>query len=637
VTTDRYEYFREEARELLEDLTTWLLAREKGEGAQAQHREALRLAHTLKGAARVMGLGGTADLAHELEDRLAELEGTAPAPLAAAEAWRLLDQLAAAVDELGATPAEAEEAPAAAEPEEPEGRESIRVELAALTDLQEGIYDASLQVEQLRALALAGDRRRLLEALATLARTLEWAGNDARALRMRAAREIFVGLERATHDAAADADRRVAFRAEGGDVRLDGHVLAQVREALLHLVRNAVAHGIEPEADRVAAGKPPAGQVLVAVERRGGTVRFRCEDDGRGIDHGAVRRAAERQGLLPLDAAAELGHMEVQALILRPGFSTAASVTQLAGRGVGLDVLAQNIARLKGQLAIHSTPGKGTRVELEVPVSAAVVEVLLVRAGGVVAAIPFAAVAGATERTATEVVRSGDRDVVPGPDGPMPWLVLAEHLGWEPKTATAWPAVTVRGAQGTAAIAVDKLLGTADVVVRPLPPGVGPQALVVGAALGPDGAPRPVLDVEALVATARAPGRPPVVAPARSDLPILVIDDSLTTRMLERTILEAEGHEVVLATNAEEGLALARTRPFGLYVVDVEMPGMNGFEFVAATQADAALRLTPAIMVSSLSGPDQARRAEAAGARAYICKGEFDQRRFLALVDRLKG
>jgi two-component system chemotaxis sensor kinase CheA len=505
---------------------------------------------------------------------------------------------------------------------------------------------STLTAQRTYALAeeLRGSLDRLVRSLSggveQVSRELAQVREAANRLRLLPASVIFGPLERAVRDAAQELGRSVTFHASGGDGRLDAHVLAALRDALLHAVRNAVAHGIEPVAERRAAGKPAAGRVTLQVERRGSAVAFVCRDDGRGIDVDAVRREAVRTGVLTESEAASAGPRDVIRLLLRGGLTTTRAVTEVSGRGIGLDVVREAAARLKGEVILESETGRGTSVEIRVPVSLSSLSALVVEAAGVAAVIPLDAVRRTMRLAGSEIARAPLSDSVVFEGRVIPFLPLAKALR-RPLPATQkrphWSLVVVESGGSLAALGVDRLLGSAIVVVRPLASWIEAAPLVAGASLDAEGNPQLVLDPAGLVLAAQA-GRgaqPDPVAAAR--LPLLVVDDSLTTRMLEQSILESAGYEVDLATSAEEALVKAGARRYGLFVVDVEMPGMDGFGFVARTRTDPALRETPAILVTSRSSPEDRRRGEEAGARAYIVKGEFDQGYLLETIRELVG
>lgn len=686
MSRDPYRYFRVEARELIDQLGAGALELEKGPDPAAVVARLLRVAHTLKGAARVVKHREIADLAHAAEDALEPLrDGASPVTRdrvdALLEITDAMTEGLRAVEASGAkptppltspapTPAVAPQ-PSTAEPapalhadrddleallaslaeahvqlaragQGPESFARVRALAAHLADLVAsprglGSPGASPRVgavvDELRS-SLASLERDLTGRVERAARELALSRDAAERLRLLPAERLFHSLERTARDAAASLGRQVTFEGAGGAVRLEGEVLAAVGAALVQVVRNAVAHGVEAPAARASAGKDPTGRVSVTVSRRGSRVCFACSDDGRGVDVEAVRARAERKGVA-LDDARAHGADGVLRLLLRGGLSTATSVTELSGRGVGLDLVRETAERLGGEVAIRTEAGRGTTVELVVPALASSLEALIVEAGGQVAAIPL----GATRRTA----RVTAEDLSRGPEGasvvidgaavpfvPLPPLLRAGAGG----ARASWSAVLVESGGAAVALGVEGLVGVDTVILRP-PPALTPaHPAVLGVWLDAGGAARVALDPAGLLAARGAAVEPPS-APARP--PVLVIDDSLTTRMLEQSILESAGYEVDVAVSGEEGMAKARERRYGLFLVDVEMPGMDGFTFVERTRADPELRAVPAILVTSRASADDRARGAAAGAVGHIEKSAFNQAELIARIRGLIG
>ncbi len=251
---------------------------------------------------------------------------------------------------------------------------------------------------------------------------LEQVRESANFLRLLPASAIFAPLERAVRDAAHALGKQVRFTAEGGSIRLDGHVLAGLREALLHVVRNSVAHGIETAAERRASGKDACGTIRLSIERRESDVVFACRDDGRGIDVESIRRAAVQRGLLSLSAAPALDLDGAIRLILRGGFTTKNSVDEISGRGIGLDAAREAAERLKGRLELRSEPGAGTTIEIRVPVSLSALMALEVESASTVAAIPISAVRRTIRIAASDVARSAESDTILFDGEPVPFL-----------------------------------------------------------------------------------------------------------------------------------------------------------------------------------------------------------------------
>jgi two-component system chemotaxis sensor kinase CheA len=697
VARDPYKYFRVEARELVEQLGQGILGLSKTPLEPELVPRLLRLAHTLKGAARVVRQPEIAEIAHAFEESLLPLRDASSAASAelVRELLTLIDRASSAVRALD-VPEVAEPSPAAnvtnvtnvtsaaasapARPAADETLRTVRVDIEDTDALLRGVSEASVQVaalkrelshfEQLGSLArvvsdllaprsgpgasvakarehLEGLRTQLEQFRRGLASGLEQVDSElselresSQRLRLVPAQTLFPVLERAVYDAAQSLGRRVEFKATGGEVRLDAFVLSTLRDALLHVVRNAVVHGLEDPAERASAGKAAQGTLSFDVVRRGNRAVFSCRDDGRGVDVEAVRRAVVERGFLPRAQAHSMSVGEVMRVLLTSGISTSASVTQLAGRGIGLDVVREAVLRLKGEVAIESARGEGSTFALDVPISVASLTALIVDVAGVTHAIPLDAVRSTLRVSSREIARSQDSESVVHEGKVVPFTPLARALrrGAAPtERRPVWPTVLVSAGGRAAALGVDRVLGTSNVVVRALPALVQADAVVAGAALDAEGNPQLVLDTVGLVLAAESQRGVSLQTEPRVRAPILVVDDSLTTRMLEQSILESAGYEVELAVSAEQALEKAALRRYGLFVVDVEMPGMDGFEFVAKTRADPVLQATPAVLVTSRNAPEDLKRGERVGARAYIVKGEFDQGHLLQVIRSLIG
>ena len=672
---DPYKYFRIEARELLDQFAQGVLDLEKGTGG-GQLARLLRIGHTLKGAARVVKVNEIADSAHAIEEVLVPWRDNRTA-VPRAEIDRVLAELDRAEAHLknlapppeeSAAPAETAEtaSPAPAPAEEP--TLSVRTELTdvdtlldglaethallsglriAADDMEKGRHLADLLLAQLSprpGAALSGTQKHLFilaeelrrklfgadraleQTLGQMDRELGQLRDAAEQMRLVAAATLFTGLERTVRDGARALGRLAEFAGEGGEVRLDAPVIEAVQHALVQMVRNAVAHGIESPAERRAQGKPEEGRVRLRVARRGRRILFECSDDGRGFDFDAIRRAAK---------APQASDEEAVRLLLKGGISTSNEVTVAAGRGVGMDVVRDVAQRLGGGLDVRSEAGRGTVFELTVPSSLLALDTLLVESSGVVAGLPLDSVRCCLRLKPEDFADTGRGLAIRHEQAAVPFLPLAELIAApRPPAEMRWTAVIVSGREGLAAIGIDRLLGTARVVVHPLPDEAPADAIVAGASLDAEGNPRLVLDPDRLVAAVgRASGSS---APESRPLPtILVVDDSLTTQMLQRSILDSAGYPVDVAGSAEIGLEMARAREYGLFLVDVEMPGMDGFGFVERIRSDPVLYRIPAIMVTSRNAPEDLQRGRAVGAQGYMVKSAFDQNELLAMIRRL--
>jgi two-component system chemotaxis sensor kinase CheA len=493
---------------------------------------------------------------------------------------------------------------------------------------------------ELETLLVTSDRQ-LSTNVEQAARELGQVRDAAERLRLVPVANLWGALERTARDAALALGKRVRFETSGGDVRLETELLLQVQRALLQAVRNAVAHGIESPSERTAAQKAPEGLVAIDVRRRDDRVIFRCRDDGRGLDQEAVRRSAERRGINPASLAGLDGE-GLARLLLRGGISTSASVSAVSGRGIGLDLIREVAESLGGTVAMSSNAPSGTVIELALPVSLSALSALLVEVAGQILAVPLAAVRGTTSQRADEVTHTAEGESIALDGKIVPYVGLERLLTFGAAQASEVTrqanrsSVMVVADGGIVALGVERVLGIESIVARGIPELALMSVIVSGASFDADGNPRIVLSPEGLVHAARKLAAAPRPEP-QPRAPILVIDDSLTTRMLEQSILESAGYEVELAVSGEEGMDKARLRKYALFLVDVEMPGMDGFTFIERTRADPELCQVPAILVTSRASAEDRERGRAVGALAHIEKREFNQTELLDRIRKLVG
>ena len=681
--------FAEEAEGRLAALSELLLELEDNGDDRELLSSVFREAHTLKGAAAVVGMADVLRVAHAMEEVLERLrrgDGAAtpamvdallgavdgirelvPAALAGDDRADQADRLVGALRDPapGPEPSPPPEAPPDQPPPGPAPaargrspvpgggrRDTIRLPVQRLDELVRLVGEASaaaLRVGRLVTDELGVEPAGVPE-LHDLTRVLESLQERTLQARMVPFATVAEPLRRAGRDLARSLGKAVELELRGQDTELDRGVLERIADPLLHLVRNAIDHGIEPPETRQSAGKPPRGTVRVHATQLGSEVVVTVADDGRGIDLARVRQRAGEAG----DTLDGVGDEEAIYAIFRSGLSTAAAVSEVSGRGVGLDVVRTSLAAVRGRVEVHSEPGAGSEFRLSVPITLAVLPCLLVEAAGRRFGIPMHSVVSVEAAGWTQdhvegqaVIRVRDQ-ILPVSDLAV---ILGGTAGQDATPTGDRPAVVVASMTRRHAFRVDALLGQRNVVVKDLGRLLPRLALLAGAALEPDGSILLVLDVSGLVDRARwirttaaqrrgavsgggdAP-RPPESAVAAS---ILVVDDTAVVRELERSILEEAGYRVRTAGDGRSALTALAGHRVDLVVTDVDMPDCDGLELTRAIRAEPGLAGLPVVVVTSKAADADRRLAMEAGADAYLVKGDLDRRSLLAVIGRLLG
>jgi two-component system chemotaxis sensor kinase CheA len=460
-----------------------------------------------------------------------------------------------------------------------------------------------------------------------------------RRLRMRPFSETCEALPRTVRDLAVAAGKEVELEITGGEVRADRAVLDVLREVLLHLVRNAVDHGIESPAERQRAGKPRRGRVSIRAAIAGDRVAVTVADDGAGLNVPALRIQLERRGVpVPGD------ERELVRSFFEPGMTTRSEATMTSGRGVGLDIVRSAMMGIRGSVEVTWEPGRGTTFTLRCPPALATIRALLVGVGSQVLALPSGEVERVVRVTPADVRRAQGGEVLLVAGRPVPLLPLAHVLpGLPARPITgATPAVVLRVGERRLAAVVDELIGEQEVVLRPLGTGTRPLPLVSGAVLLASGRVALVLDPGAVVAAslgaaARAGAPLAAATPACVRHTVLVVDDSITTRTLEQSILEAAGYDVVAAADGADAWKSLQERGADAVVADVDMPRMDGFALCEAIRGSKRFGKLPVVLVTALETPGHRERGLAVGADAYIGKSSFDQHHLLDTLAQLLG
>ncbi|MET0147173.1 MAG: response regulator [Ilumatobacteraceae bacterium] len=662
--------FAEEAAVRLAHLGQLLLTLEAGGGRRETVDEVFREVHTLKGAAAVVEFGVLSGFAHDLEERLAALRaGPTLTPAVVDDLLGAVDRLGRLVtaslegrpdSELRAIAAErASDAPRDVPPDVPtdatataavptpppqpelvparpasQSRGSILVPVERLEDLVRLVGEAAsaeLRVERLVRERLGVTAGRITE-LAELSRLLNDVQDRAMRTQMVPIATITDQLWRAVRDLSRTLGKDVRWEVEGDQTELERNMLQQLADSLLHVVRNAVDHGIEGPEERRRAGKPEQGTVHLHAAQLGSEVIISVTDDGRGVDVAAVREAAVAHGI-DTDV---LSDAEMLQLVFRSGFSTARLLTAISGRGVGLDVVHATVDAVRGRAEIQSELGVGTTIRLVVPITLAVLPCLLVEAGGQRFAIPLHRVV---------VARADEAVTAHGEGHPFLWLddepVQISHLstvlGQSGDVPASGPTIVVNGTLHRHAFQVDALVDHRDVVVKGLS-GVLPLiGVVAGTSIEPDGSVLVVLDPPGLVERTRhVVAATSIGGPVRGSAPqrlrILVVDDALTVRELQRSILGRAGFDVSVAVDGVDALAQLAAGGVDLVLTDVQMPRMDGFTLTRAIRADATMSSVPILIVTTLDSVEDRREGMEAGADGYIVKAGFDERTLLEAV-----
>ncbi len=722
--------FRQEAESQCAVLDEGLLALERNPSDAACLEQLMRAAHSLKGAARIVGLEPLVRLAHAMEDCfVAAQKGTVRLGAEAGDLLLktndLLRRMAQATEGEGSSPPELEETlialqqllssesapPPGAEPPAPpeprpeprpapeEAERVLRVNalhvnrllglageslvearwlkpyadallrlkrqqwslsrtLEALRDSAPGLDPAArerlataqrLAMESLQAI---GERHGELELYARRATHLSGRlYQEALASRMRPFADGAGGFPRLVRDLARSLGREVRLEIAGEGTPMDREVLEKLEAPLAHLLQNAVDHGMEPPQEREAMGKPREGTIRLEARHVAGALSISVEDDGRGVSMESLGAAIVRRGLATEEMVAGMSTPERLEFLFLPGFSMREAVTQTSGRGVGLDAVKAAIRAVGGQVRVSSRPGRGTRFQMQLPLTLSLLRVLLVEIGGEAYGLPLARVEAAVHAAPEEVEALEGREHIPH-GGRRVGLVAAWQLfggSAPPPQATGQPgvcAVILGERNHPVGLAVERFLGEQEVVVQPLDSRLGKIRNISAGALMRDGAPLLVIDVDDLlrsIETLAFDDGIRSVQPTTGNRGgerrkrVLVVEDSLTVRELERKLLTEAGYEVEVAVDGMDGWNAVRNHEWDLVITDIDMPRLDGIELVRLIRNDARARTVPVMIVSYKDRADDRRRGLEAGADFYLTKGSFHDETLLSAVGDLIG
>ena len=468
---------------------------------------------------------------------------------------------------------------------------------------------------------------------------------DVRRARTVPAETVFGGFYKMVRDISGELERPVDFRLTGLEVAADRGVLQALKDPMMHMLRNSIGHGIEAATVRRDLGKDPVGKLNVRLSLNDGRLHVTINDDGQGLNETKIRERALGAGLITPAALEVLPSERVFDFIFSPGLSTAAEVTDLSGRGMGMSVVIEAIKKLQGSISIQSQAGRGTTFTISVPVTLTNHHLVLVKLDDQTFALPSANIESLRRVKPAEVSVVDGQRVVMIEGAPVPLVDLGTLIDEPHAPATAadesLAVVILRVDERRMAVVVDAILDKRETLIKNLNPGLQRLRLFTGAITQGDGSVTLVLSPATLLAKgARERGVAPAGARPRTQAArvrratprILVVDDSITTRTLERGILEANGFEVSLAVDGVDALAKLSLESYDLVISDVEMPRMDGFTLVGEIKKSPKFKHLPVIMVTSLEKPADRERGMSLGANAYVLKQKFDQGGLLEII-----
>jgi len=464
-------------------------------------------------------------------------------------------------------------------------------------------------------------------------------------MRMLPLATVFSTLPRTVRDISKVMGKDIELVLEGNETELDKKVIENIGDPLIHMIRNSIDHGIEAPEERVKQGKPERGIVRISAYNEGGDVVIEVSDDGSGLSIEKIKAKALRKKILDEETLNTMPEAEIIDLIFNPGFSTSEIITDVSGRGVGMDVVRKNLVEnLKGSIQIENRPGQGTTFYVRLPLTLAILRVLLVTVAETMFAIPINYVKEILTIPLKEVIHILDKGAINLREEIIPIANLVDLLklpGSASKKDQDLLIILTRVGDEKLGLVVDTLLDEEDMVVKPLPLHMKDINLVSGVVITGDNTVVNVLNVPGLWKVTKEVHVPKSVKETVANkiqmANILVVDDSVSTREIEKSILEAKGYQVDLAGDGIEAFEKAKASEYDLIITDIEMPRMDGFSLTKQLRKDDLYKDIPVIIVTSREKEEDKRRGVEVGADAYIIKGAFDQSRLVETVQNLVG
>lgn len=463
-------------------------------------------------------------------------------------------------------------------------------------------------------------------------------------MRMQPLSTVFDPLRRSVRDLAREHGKEIDFVVEGGETELDRKIIDRIGDSLMHMIRNSLDHGLENAEERIAAGKPEQGTIHLSAYYDSGCVTIALSDDGRGLCIETIREKAQAKRLFTTETLTGMSRAEIIDLIFMPGFSTSPIITDLSGRGVGMDVVRKSVVdELKGTIIVETREGRGTTFLLRLPLNLAVFPLFFLAANKRICALPATSIVEMLTVQCSEIIEIVNKrairlraQIIPVEN--LDALLRIPREG-TPSTNAAL-IVIIRDGEEKLGLIVDEIIGREEMVVKPLPPHLQNLRIVSGVTIGERNTIINVLHIPELFKQAREiaePGKRSLAVKEERKQTILVVDDSINTREIERSILEAYGYLVEIAEDGEEAFAKTREGLYDLVITDVEMPRLDGFSLTERLRGDERYRNVPIIIVTSREKDEDKRRGIVVGANAYIVKRAFDQSNLLETVRSLIG
>jgi len=464
-------------------------------------------------------------------------------------------------------------------------------------------------------------------------------------LRMLKLSNIFNLYPRMVRDISNELGKEVNFIIEGGDITADKKILEEMRDPLMHMIRNSIDHGIELPDEREQQGKQRAGTIKLSANHFAGHITITLEDDGRGLNEKSIIETALRKKLIDEEASKNLTHKQIHKLIFTPGFSTSKIITDVSGRGVGMEVVQANIDKLKGKINIESETKKSTRFIIELPLTLATLRVMTASVGNHIFAIPVDFIVSVIIVDVAEIFSMEARDTIVFRDEPITIVNLKTVLELEDisdstmKNVTTFQCIILSSMGEKAGFIVDSLIDEQEVLVKPLGFMLKRVKNVSGSTILVSGDVCMILNPNDLLKTVKSLSASEILETSTPESlrkkRILLVEDSITTRTQEKRILESAGYDVVVAVDGLDGYQKLLINEIDAVVSDVEMPNLDGLSLTEKIRAEKKYLSLPVVLVTSLSSEEQKKRGLESGANAYLTKSGFDQKILIETLDRL--